>query len=71
MHSRFVSHGDQHNSKYDYLGIGTKIYVGTTTAKDEVFSTSGITADEGCHYSIQVYPSEDFEDMFRTNDPVI
>ncbi|CAB9530583.1 Receptor-type guanylate cyclase gcy [Seminavis robusta] len=62
--SLFVGHGDLHDPKYDYLEAGTSIgnVINATVPDDN---------QNGCHYSIRVYPSQDFEDDHRTDKPWI
>jgi hypothetical protein len=64
VESWFVGHGDLHNPKYDYLGTGTNL--------DKFIADDGEALDhKGCHYSIRVYPSQQFEDSHRTDKPWI
>ncbi|CAB9526550.1 Receptor-type guanylate cyclase gcy (Partial), partial [Seminavis robusta] len=62
--SLFVGHGDLHDPKYDYLEAGTSI--------GNIINAQVLDDNQnGCHYSIRVYPSQDFEDDHRSNKPWI
>ncbi|CAB9504323.1 Receptor-type guanylate cyclase gcy [Seminavis robusta] len=61
QYSHFLGHGDLHHAKYDYLGTGAGIESGSATNDVE----------DVCQYSIRVYPSQQFEDSYRTDTPWI
>ncbi|CAB9514586.1 Receptor-type guanylate cyclase gcy [Seminavis robusta] len=63
-YSLFVGHGDLHDPKYSYLEAGTSI--------GNIINAQVLDDNKnGCHYSIRVYPSQDFEDDHRSNKPWI
>lgn len=77
--SAFVGHGDLHDPKYDHLEAGTSVdsvlrdatAITDTSSNSNTNSNSNTTANIECHYSIRVYPSQEFEDNHRTNEPWI
>ena len=63
IHSTFIGNGDLHDHRYDYLGIGAGVDVRTTDNPDN--------AEQGCLYSVRVYPSQRFENEHLTSKPGI
>lgn len=62
-HAKFIDHGDWHDSKFDYVELGTSVH-GLLGYEE------GESIHEGnCAYSIRVYPSDEFEQSFYTNQP--
>lgn len=70
VRSKFIGHGDLHDEKYEYLGTGTSVANIITGQYGDSFSHAE-AEQGGCDYSIRVYPSQQFEDDRRTNQPYI
>ena len=70
IQSSFVGHGDLHSSRYDHLRTGTSIESIIDRRRGNE-TGGGFQSDErdGCHYSIRVYPSEEFEESRYSNKP--
>lgn len=71
--SFWLGRGDMHDPKYDFLEAGTSItkIVGTEDAASafEDDTESDILYYD-CFYNIRVYPSQDFEDRYRSQAPM-
>ncbi|CAJ1951432.1 unnamed protein product [Cylindrotheca closterium] len=67
LEARFVGRGDLHSSEYDYLSRQSNI--------DLIFDyepgTAGQDDDPSCHYSIRVYPSDEFRNRYETSEPLL
>ncbi|CAJ1951428.1 unnamed protein product [Cylindrotheca closterium] len=64
LEAKFFGHGDLHSPKYDYLSKGTDI--------DLIFDFAAEQdEDPSCHYSIRVYPSDEFRDRYETSEPLL
>ncbi|CAB9500010.1 Receptor-type guanylate cyclase gcy [Seminavis robusta] len=65
--ARCLGRGDLHNAKYDYLEAAVTVQsLLDVESSDEQESTKG-----QCHYGIRVYPSQELEDTYMTNKPLI
>ena len=81
IHSTWLGRGDHHDPKYDFLEVSTSINsVLLGEGEGEEDSTrydSGFEDDTesdilyyDCLYNIRVYPSEAFENRYRSNKPL-
>ena len=61
--SKFIEVGDRHDTRYDYLEVGTTI---DSIFESEQSSSSNATVGN-CHYGIRVYPTTAFEESHYTN----
>ncbi|KAL3932586.1 MAG: hypothetical protein SGBAC_010784 [Bacillariaceae sp.] len=63
LEAKFAGYGDFHSPEYEYLQRDTSI--------DLIFDLDRSTGgdDPTCHYSIRVYPSDEFRDRYETNEP--
>lgn len=59
--STFLGNGDLHDRQYEYLQTGIKM--------ESILEDGAHSKDQGCRYSIRVYPSKEFEDKYHTNSP--
>eukprot|EP00339_Tiarina_fusa_P025260 CAMPEP_0117016014 /NCGR_PEP_ID=MMETSP0472-20121206/12683_1 /TAXON_ID=693140 ORGANISM="Tiarina fusus, Strain LIS" /NCGR_SAMPLE_ID=MMETSP0472 /ASSEMBLY_ACC=CAM_ASM_000603 /LENGTH=1517 /DNA_ID=CAMNT_0004719937 /DNA_START=135 /DNA_END=4688 /DNA_ORIENTATION=+ len=70
--AHLVGEGDQHDSKYDYLSesISFSDLINPADRRIERFARVDVN-HEYCPYHLHVYPSQDLEDDFVTNNAVI
>jgi hypothetical protein len=63
--------GDFHEPKYDDIGISSSMTeLGKYAIEDSMYS--GLPIDEDfCPFTISVYPSQEMEDAYTTNKPLI
>lgn len=59
----FLGFGDLHDAKFDYLGSPLAYFV------EQNVSIS--LEQNGCTYSVRIYPSQELEDSYLTNAPII
>lgn len=71
----FLGRGDLHDPKYEDRGIGGSVadlaVDANANAESESLTEEDVLDQEGCRYSIRVYPSQEFEDSKTTNGPEI
>lgn len=60
--ARFVGHGDLHDTAYDYLGTGLDL---------ADFSVEQGEQTGNCLYGIRVYPSQEFEEGYTSQKPML
>jgi class 3 adenylate cyclase len=68
----YVGQGDQHESKYDYLGLSSTLSdLRNTSDSNRGSSYTGLPLSQDfCPMTLRVYPSEAMEDAYLTSDPV-
>ncbi|CAB9531333.1 Receptor-type guanylate cyclase gcy [Seminavis robusta] len=74
--ANILSKGDHHDTKYDDLAMSVTVdsIFGQQDENDneEEYGTFSPKANVGkCHYRIRIYPSQEFEDSYYTNAPLI
>ena len=70
--STFLGTGDLHDPKYDYLRIDVKLTDLLSTANpDRDSDYSGLPLDEYCPKILHVFPSQQMEDQYMTNQPAV
>jgi class 3 adenylate cyclase len=69
----YVGQGDQHDSKYDYIGTSStflELRDHSDSSRGSAYTGLPLSQDF-CPMTLRVYPSEVMEDVYLTSDPVI
>lgn len=63
--AKFIGRGRHHNAKYEYLGKGIDL--------SQTLELNARDGDNigGCRYHVNVYPSEDFENIYVNDMPLL
>jgi hypothetical protein len=69
----YMGEGDQHDGKYDYLEESSKMstYLSKITSPETKSYTSVDLNTEYCDYKLSVYPSQENEDVYVNNVPIV
>jgi class 3 adenylate cyclase len=69
----YVGQGDQHDSKYDSVGVSstlTELRNNSDSSRGSAYTGLPLSQDF-CQMTLRVYPSDVMEDAYLTSDPVI
>jgi class 3 adenylate cyclase len=69
----YVGEGDQHDTKYDYLEQSSKVstYLSKISSPETKSYTSVDLNTDYCDYELSVYPSQENEDVYVNNAPIV
>jgi class 3 adenylate cyclase len=69
----YFGNGDLHDSKYDHLEVSSDVssYLAKISSPETKSYTSVDLNNEYCNYKLRVYPSQDTEDAYVNEDPII
>jgi class 3 adenylate cyclase len=69
----YFGNGDLHDSKYDHLEVSSDVstYLAKKSSPETMSYTSVDLNEEYCNYKLRVYPSQDTEDEYVNQDPII
>jgi class 3 adenylate cyclase len=69
----YYGNGDLHDSKYDHLEVSSDVssYLAKKLSPETKSYTSVDLSEEYCNYKLRVYPSQDTEDEYVNQDPII
>lgn len=70
---KFLGPGDRHSTKYDSMGVSLDVAEAVQSRakpSNQGFDTVGLDTDYNV-YTIDVYPSQDSEDQYLTNEPIV
>jgi hypothetical protein len=71
-HAEYIGKGDLHRTHYDYLGASIRFDELIKADNRRVERYDNVTLnDDYCVYTLRVYPSEELEDDFVTNNAII
>lgn len=66
----YMGPGDLHETKYSKYKVTTEISARVSNSRIPSYTTVGLNSDY-CTYKVNVYPSQDNEDLYVNNAPVI
>jgi hypothetical protein len=66
----YLGEGDMHDSDFTYLMSASPVY-DKARWDQSVAKYKGISLDESCHYTLQVYPTQEMYDTHHTFLPVV